>query len=788
MSGRRNFNPRSVYMNERSIQREQKRFDSGMVLDGEAREVGPGQTFARGTRKLVNARGYSDCIAGAPGTTRLTGADFGVAIQSSSESLATAIQTGQLFVANGNEIPVTGAVFEILGTIDLSNNPLATAKGTPLKKYDYFKITTTGVTYLGNIRIPGIHGYGDRYETELTCSKTGTTITKTSGTAFNIALLGTYFLWPAGTRERIIEVTDGTHLKTEVASTINSTAGCIIQGKIHASWNFKHLSTIVVLSHNRIYMSQGVPPLGWKEITIIGTARPGAEFSRFHEDGNDLLLVNATGIYRIIISATPYAIKLNCKAPITLLEDTVSADATMVGYRAVYTMSRIVGSVYTDDRMCASRGAVLQHESAPVVREEITGKDYGEKWIFMPQGGIPILDWNGFAAPSNGAQHYTHFSLYRTKDISAIGLSSGNLRNLLVWVKDCPIGKAFVVHGTSSHHVAATEGTFTIDDVGCRLQFQDGTSGIIQTFVGYTGVPGETEIILEWTSAGPPMATQSASIGEGKTLTVSQSGFILTITTGVSLNFAYEGNQIFLASGKIIVITRVIDATHALVDLEYTYTETGAVLNPKIRAIRDTITDEVLQQRIESGKQLYFLQHRYFSPLPSTELGWMIPGFLFVANSSKNTYYYCNTARKHLTGSYHPEKMTCDKITDGIQQIRYFPGKVLFRCNNCTYQLSTTVSTEGGDISIGEEYQVLGDPEMLDDVIGVPGDSSSRLLQNGQELVWTSEPAVRIFDGTKYGDNLAEKLVMSEIRKYYPNVRIAYSPTDGIHLWGEQAQ
>jgi hypothetical protein len=754
-----------------------------MMLDGEAREVGSGGSYSHAVRKLVNTRGYRDSIAGAPGTLRLSGADIGLAIPDyAAENFTTAIQSGIIYAANGNKVPLRGTIIELLNTNDLLDSAFFNAKGSALKKYDNFEIISSysgyeQIKYRGNIRIPGIRGFGDRPDTELVLSKAGNIVERFSGSYFTSDLLSTHILWPDGKRDKINAVLDGSHVRVDKSDDREETVGCIIQGMINASHNFKHHNTIVVLSHNRFYMSDGVPAIGWREIPVINTTLPDPSFCRFHEDGEDLILINKNGQYRIVLNG-PYAYKLNIDGPSQRLTSIEKNTGLTNGYRSIYTMSRISGSVYTDDRTKAANGAVLEHETSPTPVDPVTGIDYAECWNENEISADNSLEWSEFKAPAPGITHCTHFSHYRTKNLNDAGISNGNLRNLFVWAGDYPIGKAFFAYRDSHGVITATFGKFEMADIGNTIVFQDGSTDTIVDVLSETSAQGtgDTGINL-----------QSAGFGGGNVCTVSQSGREITVS-GVALVKSLEGLQLFLADGKIEIITRIIDSTHAIVNVEFSYTNMAAVLNPTSRVINDAVPDSVLQTRIESGRSLYILQNRYFNPLPNADIGWLIPGFLFVAVSGKNRYYYCNTGRTHLIGCFHPEKMTNDKIVDGIKSIRYFNGSVIFRCTNRTDQLSTTTSNEGGDVTIGEEYPALNDPTSLDDALGVPNDNSSRFLQNGHELVWTNEPAIRIFDGFKYGENLAEGLVMSEIRKIFPNARIAYSPVDGINIWGEQAE
>jgi hypothetical protein len=781
---RRAFTPQTIYEAERPIRRAQSSFNQGMIVDGEARDIGNG-AYAHAVRRLYNVRGYKDAIAGAPGSSLLSGGDFAATITDDLQTITQSFQSGgEVYVANGNSVPSVGDIIEVRGNGDFSGNQLTTAKGEAPRPYDYFEITSVSagaesITYRGNLRIPALTGYGDTVATELTCSKLNTSITRVSGPEFSSALVGHYFVWPDGTRDRIEVYKNASELTVAKSGYYPETQYCKIQGRLYASWNFKLYNVLVVQSANRLYVSDGIPITGWKEIPIINTTRPSQIFGRFHEENQNLILSNGSGHYRIVFNeenVDPYAYKLNELIPVTFPTDIAPGSGLTNGYRITYCMSRIVAPSYHMDRTDALDGATLQHESGSLRYNQVSGVDYSEIWRSNAIGSTTAHVWEGFSPPATN--HFTHYSLYRTKNINLNSLASGNQKELFVWLKDVPIAKAFICSRSETGVITATSGLFDPEDIGCVLTFPDSTTDIITGYISPTEAQG---------TVTASKSSTIAAIGGAFTnlFTISQTEKSITIS-GKSLSDSDVGKQIFVSNGKIIVITKVLTSTTATVHTSGTYTSLAGVMNPINRNINDTIDDTVLQTRIESGAALYFLQGRFFQPLPNTNLGVINGGQYCVAITGENRYYYCNTSKEQLVGYYHPEKMKNEKITDGIQQLRSYPGKIIIRCTNSTWALVTSTSAQGGDTSLGEQYSVIGDPESIADTIGVIGDTSSKTIANGQELVWTTEPAIRLFDGYQYGENLAENCVMSEVRKYMPDVKISYSPSDGIHFWGDQ--
>jgi len=773
-----------IYEAERPIRREQSAFNQGMISDGEARDIG-NSAYAHAVRRLYNTRGYQDSVTGAPGSLLLSGGDYAVTITDALQTISQAFQSGEIYIANGNAVPSVGDIIEVRGSGDFSGDQLTTAKGEAPRPYDYFEVTnaTLGAeafTYKGNLRYPALYGYGDTVATEMTLSKSNYTVTRTAGPFFSSTLIGNYILWPDGRRDRIDSYTSSTEIRVEKSGYYPATAACKLQGRIYASLNFKLYNVLVVQVSNRLYVSNGLPITGWKEIPVMNSVRPSKIFGRFHEENQNLILANGSGHYRIVFNQAgvdPYAYKINETNPHAFPTNVAATPTLTNGYRLTYTMSRFIAPTYMMDRTDAVDGATLQHESGALIFNKINGKDYSEVWATNPIESITPYLWENFQPPVNNIQHFTHYSLYRTKNINLNSIAAGNQKELFIWLKDVPIAKAFVCSRDASGVITSTSGYFDPEDVGNTLVFPDGTTDTIASYTNSQTVQG---------TVLASKASSNASIGgtTTTTFTISQTGNI--ITTSKTLSAADIGKQIFVSDGTIVFITDVLTTYTARVHVSSTYSNLAAVINPIGRKINDTISDTTLQTRIESKSILYILQGRYFLPLPSSNLGVINGGQYCVAISGENRYYYCNTSKEQLVGYYHPEKQKNEKITDGIQQLRSYPGKIIIRCTNSTWMLVTSTSAEAGDTSLGEEYTVVGDPELITDTIGVIGDTSSKTIANGQEIVWTTEPAIRLFDGFQYGTNLAEKALMNEIRKYQPDVKISYSPSDGLHFWGDQ--
>lgn len=224
------------------------------------------------------------------------------------------------------------------------------------------------------------------------------------------------------------------------------------------------------------------------------------------------------------------------------------------------------------------------------------------------------------------------------------------------------------------------------------------------------------------------------------------------------------------------------DSTHAVAAWSDTVDDGGAMLDPVSRTIIDTMDETELQTRIEAQDNEFLLKVRYYSPLPAGDIFAIANGWMVVSDDAK--YYYGDLTIKQHAG-YNHYKQYNDKLMDVITQFVAKPDDIIIRCRNSTHSLLTTVTSEGGDSSLGEVYQILKDPIQKDPNTGVLHQLDSVSLPGGRDLVVTNHLDVRIFNGETYGVPIdIGRVNLSKIRTWKRPIILAHVQRRGIIFWG----
>jgi hypothetical protein len=350
-----------------------------------------------GLADLVNARASSTEISGRPGTELVTPADWGVEITDNTETLSVAIQSGELYAAEGREkdvdsVPALNSIFMVYGSGDTSSDTLAAAKGSAPRMYDLFKITNNGVgtetvSFLGSIKLPMLEGFGDTVATEITASKSGYTITWLSGPKFTADLVNQYFVWGDGENDYISAFVNDTTLTCLYSQTKTSTAKCGVRGRINSSWYHQSQKKLVLFIRQKLYCADNVPWTTFTEIYPHGYySIPDDSFCKMYEFDKDLILINSAGQYRIKLDTLRYW-RINDSAPEyadrpaddAVATDFVDADPMAnIEYRYLYSFSRIINTVsFVNNRTHVD--STLEWQSGPT-KPDGDGRDYFVKY------------------------------------------------------------------------------------------------------------------------------------------------------------------------------------------------------------------------------------------------------------------------------------------------------------------------------------------------------------------------------------------------------------------------
>lgn len=375
----------------------------------------------------------------------------------------------------------------------------------------------------------------------------------------------------------------------------------------------------------------------------------------------------------------------------------------------------------------------------------------------------------------------THYTMYRGED-SADGDSSGDI---LGFVEDVPAARAFyaaVVEDTAKFYVELDEGQLLYRmDVGGTIKLFDGTEFTVTSLVSAlraTVYTASSRYAL--VSAVAAKSRMAAAIGGGLVFSASQSAKVLT-TSGLSLDAARdEDSLVFFADGTTEILHKVTSTITADTVNSATRAMQPATMHPVSRKFTDSVSDE----KAGSLRGAWPLQTRFWEAMPAGEVSVVTPGWIITAERGSSAYAYGQLVYRWSAGYYNPAHQKYSQFWDGVQSMRAKEQYVLIRGATSVYMLQTANWSDVGDIRVGEVVAKLADPKEVSKVGGAIGRGAIQDLESGGEIVVTSEPEVRIWDGDKNSAGMsAGRVRKSLILRARPSFIAAYQSICGYFLW-----
>jgi hypothetical protein len=449
---------------------------------------------------------------------------------------------------------------------------------------------------------------------------------------------------------------------------------------------------------------------------------------------------------------------------------------------------------YTNDRFYLTSGYVdgstFDAIAAPGAGTDITAAGFMNIINSTPNNlyvyAEPYIT-DGISAPvvagtTTSQWHWTHYSLYGTQDIGVNGLDpitgEGNNPERYIWMADLRIAAAFYATRNESGLVTALVGEFEEADVGSVLEWWDGDRDTILQYVS------STQVIIEGAAYPEGVKTGACAIGDGTVIEASQSGRTITRTRGGYFTANDVRKTLYWADGGYSIITDFVSHHNVRVHESRNRELQGVTFDPVARSFNDTIDDEILLARTKD----YTVRNRAWEPLPLTNTGKITPGWIFTAVRDTQPFYYAQHApgTKYLAGYHNPLQENND-CKDVIKRIEEFPNRIIFYCAQSVYGGPTNTSIPIEVPGTGEFINTFSGLQILDANIGVP-DYGSVIDVVGAQVCITSEPAVRVFDGFKFGPNLGEdaegnELIMNELRQWAHETAAGFKDGE-LFLWG----
>lgn len=628
------------------------------------------------------------------------------------------------------------------------------------------------------------------YATGITSTSTvvGTTrtITIAGYSATEDEDLNSFFVHDDGTHEKITAVNSTSEIETRTESSDSkSSSAAWLRKQVNGLYFHKFLKKILLFIGRDIYVARDISISEWDLCYCDSYVKPDNSVSIFDEINNEVILFNPNGIYKIDISDHPsstcYYYKINAEVPSSKIQDT--ADTTNnYGYRYVYGLARLSGTGQNRNRQ--STGVTLKTDSG-TNDVDTDYKDYAEYWVENSVSSTNPVIVSGLTVPnvagySEPERHWDAFTVWRTCDVGPSGIDAingaGNDKEAYAWVGDIPIMKSFMVH-TSGSTAYFDQGIVSEYDNGCLLYIREGGAFNSYTVNSVnTGTNTATLATTPTTVSGVP-----AYIGAFSSALFTSSGGVLTPVSGNTFASGDAGQRVFMSDGTTLHVSGVSGGSGYTVETDTISTLTAGCWSPDTRHFCDVLEDEDLRPRL-AGYPLY---QRFFQPLPLGNIGTIAPGFMFTGTRDENYIYYSMIPDgfEYLTGYYHPYYQLTF-VKDGIRAFGSFADKLAVYCVNTTSSIPLNVTSSVSIPNIGTEITVLAGLSLVDSGVGVLDYGSIASIEIGKQILITNEPAIRVFNGTTYSENLASQRIMKTLKSLQPATSAIYTPFMGYIFWG----
>lgn len=387
--------------------------------------------------------------------------------------------------------------------------------------------------------------------------------------------------------------------------------------------------------------------------------------------------------------------------------------------------------------------------------------------------------------------HWNRYVLYSTLDVGENGADpitgSGNNTELYIWNTDIPVAKAFTASMTGIT-ITLTEGEFVPGDNGSRFRFQNGDEYYIVYYISSTQC---------LTAVSGTQASQSAAIGgDGsyginkpiRVITIQQSATTVTRQSGDVFNSNDVGRIIFLSDGTELHVVSYTDEDNVEVLESATIAvDTAACIEPTMRKWCDTVRDDpyLSSPNLRSRITNYSLQNRFFIPMPNCDLGEVTANMLWAALKKDTVIYYCpaDTNYRYQVG-YHYQQEQREFVQDAIMEMSEIGDYLSIKCIHTTRALPLNTFNSFELPYTGSVIIKCAGNFMVDEHIGIKSYGGVCKVDRKQQIVITSEPGIRLFNGYEYGENLATDKIIKELELMKAGYACCYDPVNGFTFWG----
>lgn len=510
----------------------------------------------------------------------------------------------------------------------------------------------------------------------------------------------------------------------------------------------------------------------------------------------DLFTVTST-IYDIIVS-NDIATELGLRDSIAT---TSAAPASHVGHSDVIVggSGDPLGALAPDDKLESQWTHVSVYGTVNSLVPTNNVEQYA--WLFdrpLCKAMLVSVTAEGLVTAQQGT-----FELEDVGQSLVFGTNTGSAETIKQYISSTQVRIAAATEGFTTTVLANSledfAGPFVAGDVGKTvINSTTGASATVTAFVNSNTLTLDSDIFFVIgqryelyniaAAVGAQPANTQAAIGARTAYKMNQSGTTVTVVTDTPFISGDVGRAIFWSDGKTSVITSFTSSSEVEVADSTTRANLGAAYDILDWGIgfNDVITDDVLIDRISD----FPLRTRFWTALPSGRFAAFAPGFYFVASRGDSDCFYSQLSQNfEYLGGHHYQPFQQFPIEDRIQGVEAFPEQTIIYGSRTTWRVNTNTTNLVTIPEVGEVVALISGVASVDDSIGIIDDGGLATIELGEQVVITSEPGVRIFDGYKYGENLAidqngRPMFLEDLEAMHKVYATAYDKTMGFLFWG----
>jgi len=418
-----------------------------------------------------------------------------------------------------------------------------------------------------------------------------------------------------------------------------------------------------------------------------------------------------------------------------------------------------------------------------------------------------------------GGSHYSHLTLWRTTNIVGADVDYYTASETYVWLADIPMVSMLKISSVdnkdekySNAEITFTTQTYPKNITGLKFRsYSIDESITIEKIISYdndklTALVGFSDYSkFDGYNVGDTLYPEdivendTAKVVDIKIDITEEKGVYIVFPTGDDFPFSDLdlGTNIYTEKGDILHIIKVKDdRTVYAIDINENMPRNGfegtAIiidqnsLYPSVNIIyNDTTDDEVFTARRYSGQSLFFLQKRFHIHMPNAKNSALKNAIIVTSSKDSNKYQYCPVLPLYRTGYFH-DGYQQHKVSEGkITRLQEYPDVIVIFGSHFTKILDMSLINNVGEQDLGESILQINSAELITNKIGVSKVVKPTRFRNNSEFILTNEPAVRLFDGKVYSDDITKHSIREKrLTKLQDKAILKWVPGRGLFLWG----